>query len=157
MRVRVAVAAMLVSSTMLAGAAFAGQAQEPLKPVLGGRKIVPPMKGEATIEFTQPTTKAIPGQNKVQTTLKVRNASVGPIARLMVAETWYDSAGAIVGGGRGVINGLLQPGEVQTIVIETPYSAKMKSNNWNFTHANGTVKPAKVKSLDAPAADAAKK
>jgi hypothetical protein len=157
MRVRVAVAAMLVSSTMLAGAALAGQTQEPLKPVLAGRKIVPPMKGEATIEFTQPATKALPGQNKVQTTLKVRNASAGPIARLMVAETWYDGAGAIVGGGRGVINGLLQPGEVQTIVIETPYSSKMKSNNWNFTHANGTVKPAKVKTLDAPAEDAAKK
>ena len=67
----------------------------------------------------------------------------------MVAETWYDSAGAIIAGGRGVINGLLQPGEIQTITIETPYSAKMKSNNWNFTHAHGTVKPTKVKSLDA--------
>ncbi len=92
----------------------------------------------------------------VQTTLKVRNASPEPIARLMVTETWFDGAGGIVGGGRGVINGLLQPGEVQTITIDTPYSAKMKSNNWNFTHANGTVKPAKVKTLDAPA-DATKK
>lgn len=155
-RVRVAVAATFISSTMLAGAAVAGQSQAPLTPVLAGKKITPPMKGEATIEFTQPVTKPIPGKNMVQTTLKVRNASVGPIARLMVAETWYDGAGAIVGGGRGVINGLLQPGEIQTITIETPYSAKMKSNNWNFTHANGTVKPAKVKTLDAPA-DATKK
>lgn len=157
MRVRVAVAAMLVSSMMLAGAAIAGQGQGPLKPVLAGRKITPPMKGEATIEFTQPTTKALAGKNMVQTTLKVRNASTGPIARLMVAETWYDGAGAIVGGGRGVINRLLQPGEVETVVIETPYSPKMKSNNWNFTHANGTVKPAKVKTLEAAAAEEAKK
>ena len=43
------------------------------------------------------------------------------------------------------INGLLQPGEIQTITIETPYNPKMNSNNWNFAHANGTVKPAKVK------------
>lgn len=155
-RVRVAVAATFISSTMLVGAAVAGQSQGPLTPVLAGKKITPPMKGEATIEFTQPVTKPIPGKSMVQTTLKVRNASTGPIARLMVAETWYDGAGAIVGGGRGVINGLLQPGEVQTITIETPYSAKMKSNNWNFTHANGTVKPAKVKTLDAPG-DATKK
>jgi hypothetical protein len=136
-----------------------------LTPVLAGQKITPPLRGEATVEFTQPVTKAIPGQNKVVTTIKVRNSSIGPLARLMVAETWYDGAGAIVAGGRGVINGLLQPGEIGTITIETPYNPKMKSNNWNFTHANGTVKPAKVKSLDdatggdkaAPAAPAKKK
>jgi hypothetical protein len=33
----------------------------------------------------------------------------------------------------------------------------MKSNNWNFTHANGTVKLTKVKSLDAPADTTTKK
>lgn len=143
-------AATFVSATLLAGAAFAGQSQEPLKPILGGKKIVPPLRGEATIEFTQPVTKPLQGKSLVQTTIKVRNASAEPIARLMVAETWYDGAGAIVAGGRGVINGMLQPGEIQTITIETPYSSRMKSNNWNFTHANGTVKPAKVKSLDAP-------
>jgi hypothetical protein len=85
----------------------------------------------------------------------VRNASTAPIARLAVTETWYDKGGAIVAGGKGVINGLLQPGEVQTIVIETPYNKAMSSNNWNFTHANGNVKPAKVKSLDEPKGAAA--
>ncbi|MGE0448007.1 MAG: hypothetical protein AB7Q29_00305 [Vicinamibacterales bacterium] len=147
-RARVALAATFVSATMLAGGAFAGQSQGPLKPVLTGKKIVPPLRGEATIEFTQPVTKPLPGKSLVQTVIKVRNASDEPIARLMVAETWYDGSGAIVAGGRGVINGMLQPGEIQTITIETPYSARMKSNNWNFTHANGTVKPAKVKTLE---------
>ena len=28
-----------------------------------------------------------------------------------------------------------------TVKIETPYNAKMKANNYNFTHANGTIKP----------------
>jgi hypothetical protein len=139
---------------MFAGAVVAAQSTQ-LTPVLAGKKIVPPIKGEATIDFTQPVTKALPGRNLVQTTIKVKNATQSPIARLQVAETWYDGAGAIVAGGRGVINGLLQPGEVQTITIETPYNPKMKSNNWNFTHANGTVKPTKVKSLDAPADPAA--
>lgn len=143
-------AATFVSATMLASGAFAGQSQAPLKPVLAGKKITPPLRGEATIEFTQPVTKPLQGKNLVQTTIKVRNASSEPIARLMVAETWYDGGGAIVAGGRGVINGMLQPNEIQTITIETPYSARMKSNNWNFTHANGTVKPTKVKTLDAP-------
>ena len=150
-RVHFAVAATLISTTMFAGAVVAAQSTQ-LTPVLAGKKITPPLKGEATIEFTQPVTKALPGKSLVQTTIKVKNSTASPIARLMVAETWYDAAGGIVAGGRGVINGLLQPGEVQTITIETPYNAKMKSNNWNFTHANGTVKPTKVKALDAPAA-----
>jgi hypothetical protein len=32
----------------------------------------------------------------------------------------------------------------------------MSSNNWNFKHANGTVKLAKVKSIDVPKDAAAK-
>ena len=154
-RVRIAAAATLVSTIMYAGAALAAQAttttpssSEPLKPVLAGKKITPPVRGEAAVEYMQPVTKALPGQNKVQTTIKVRNISAAPIARLQITETWYDKAGAIVAGGKGVINGLLQPNEIQTIVIETPYNKAMSSNNWNFAHANGTVKPAKVKALD---------
>jgi len=94
--------------------------------------------------------KAQPGKNIVQTTIKVRNASQAPIARLQVTETWYDKGGTVVASSRAAINGLLQPQEIQTMTIETPYSAKLSSNNWNFTHANGTVKIAKVKSLDPP-------
>ena len=150
-RVHFAVAATLISTSMFAGAVVAAQSTQ-LTPVLAGKKITPPIKGEATIDFTQPVTKALPGKNLVQTVIKVKNSTASPIARLQVAETWYDGSGAIIAGGRGVVNGLLQPGEVQTITIETPYNAKMKSNNWNFTHANGTVKPTKVKSLDAPPA-----
>ncbi len=151
-RARLAVAATFVTTTMYAGAALAAQARQapPMTQVLAGKKFTPPVRGEALVEFTQPVTKAQPGKNMVLTTIKVRNQSTAPIARLQVSETWYDKAGAIVAGGRGVINGLLQPGEIQTIEITTPYNAKMSSNNWNFTHANGTVKVAKVKTLDAP-------
>jgi hypothetical protein len=168
-RLRIAAAATLVSTTMYAGAALAAQATTTappstttappsttssggLQPVLAGKKITPPVRGEASVEFTQPATKAIPGQNKVQTTIKVRNNSAAPIARLQITETWYDKGGAIVAGGKGIINGLLQPGEIQTIVIETPYNKSMSSNAWNFSHANGTVKTSKVKVLDEKAA-----
>ena len=142
-RVHFAVAATLISTSMFAGAVVAAQSTQ-LTPVLAGKKITPPVKGEATIDFTQPVTKPLPGKSIVQTTIKVKNSTPSPIARLQVAETWYDGSGAIIAGGRGVINGLLQPGEVQTITIETPYNAKMKSNNYNFSHANGTIKPHKV-------------
>ncbi len=152
-RARFAVAATVVTATIYASAMLAAQATAPpMTSVLAGKKITPPQKGEALVEYTAPVTKAQAGKNMVVTSIKVRNQSPAPIARLQIAETWYDASGAIVAGGKGVINGLLQPGEIQTIEINTPYSAKMKSNNFNFTHANGNVKPARVKTLEAPAA-----
>ncbi len=153
-RVHFVVAATLISTTMFAGAGAAQSTQ--LTPILAGKKVVPPLKGEAQIEVTQPVTKPIPAKNIVQTTVKVKNASEGPVARLVFVETWYDAAGQVVSGGRTAINGLLQPGEIQTMTIETPFSSKMKSNQFNFTQANGTVKATKVKSLDDPAAVAKK-
>ena len=155
-RARFAVAATIVTTTVIASAAVAAQVTAPpMTQVLAGKKFTPPVKGEAQVEYTAPVTKAQPGKNLVVTTIKVRNISPAPIARLQIAETWYDKSGAIVAGGRGVINGMLQPQEIQTITIETAYNAKMSANNWNFTHANGAVKPARVKSLDAPPAAAA--
>jgi hypothetical protein len=53
-----------------------------------------------------------------------------------------------VAGGKGTINGLLQPGEIGTIVISTRYNAKMKANGCKCTYANGAVKVAKVKTLE---------
>ena len=158
-RARVAVAAALVTA-FTSGAILAAQNQTqsqnpPMQSVLAGKKFSPPVKGEAIIEFTQPQTKPVPGKNLVQTTIKVRNASLAPVARLQITETWFDKGGAIVASGRAAINGLLQPGEVQTITIETPYNPKMTANSWNFTHANGTVKTQKVKALDAPASTTA--
>jgi hypothetical protein len=151
-RARLASAALVVGSVLYTGAVITAQVTQapPMQSVLAGKKFTPPVRGEALIEFTQPATKALPGKSMVQTTIKVRNASLAPIARLTVTETWYDKGGTVVASSRAVINGLLQPSEIQTMTIDTPYSAKMSSNNWNFTHANGTVKVAKVKTIEAP-------
>lgn len=155
-RARVAFAATLVATMLTAGTALAQATQAPpMTSVLAGKKFTPPIKGEALIEFTAPVTKR--EKDNVVTRITVRNASLAPVPRLTVAETWYDTGGAIVTGGKGFINGLLQPGEIQTVTITTPYNAKMKSNNYNFSHANGTVKPQKVAKLEDPnAAPAAK-
>ena len=154
-RARFAVAATLVGTTLYAGAALAqGTTQAPpMTSVLAGKKFAPPVKGEALVEFTQPVTKRV--KENVETTIRVRNLSQAPIARLQITETWYDKGGAIVTGGKGSINGLLQPGEVQVITIETPYNAKMNGNQFNFSHANGSVKPAKVAKLEVPKPDPA--
>jgi len=151
-RARLTSAALVVGSAMFTGAVITAQVTQapPMTQVLAGKKFTPPVRGEALVEIVQPVTKAQPGKNIVVTTIKVRNASLAPIARLQVTETWYDKGGTVVASSRAAINGLIQPQEVQTMTIETAYSPKLSSNNWNFTHANGTVKIAKVKSLDAP-------
>lgn len=152
-RVRIAFAAAVVGLSLVgAGAAIAqetGGAKAPtLTPILGGKKFTPPIKGQADVDFTKPVTKKDNKTNMVVTTIQVKNVSNAPIPRLTIDETWYDKGGSTIGGGKGVINGLLQPGEVQTVTIETPWKVGMLSNNYNFTHANGTVKPHLVKSFD---------
>lgn len=156
-RARVSVAAIVTAVLCAAGVAAQAPPQAPpMKSVLGGKKFVPPIRGEAIIEYTQPATRALQGKSLVQTTIKVKNASLAPIARLQVTETWYAKDGSIANTGRAAIEGLLQPGEVQQLVIKTAYNSRMSSNNWNFKHANGTVKLAKVKTLEVPKETAAK-
>lgn len=154
-----AAAATCLGVALLSTTAYAqATAQQPeMKSVLAGKKFTPPIRGEAIVEFTQPVTKKDPKSNMVTTKILVRNASNAPIPRLTIDETWFDKSGALVTGGKGVINGLLQPGEVKTVEIQTPYNPKMNSNSWNFSHANGTVKPKKVKTLEEPGKEPAAK
>ncbi len=63
----------------------------------------------------------------------------------------------MIPGGEAVINGLLQKNEVQTLEIRTPVNLKMAQSQLQFSHANGTVKPKAVKSLEAPAKEPATK
>ena len=134
-RARLAFSATLIAATLAAGTALAGQATQaqPMPSVLAGKKFTPPIKGEAIIEFTQPVTKR--EKDLVVTRITVRNASVGPVPRLTVQETCYDKAGAIVTGGKGSINGLLQPGEIQVITIETP-----QQDEWHRSTSTPTAR-----------------
>lgn len=155
-RVRPVFAAMFVV-TFAATAALAQTTQAPpMTSVLAGKKFTPPIRGEAAVEYTAPVTKR--EKDMVVTRITVRNAATAPIPRLTIAETWYDKGGGVLTGGKGTINGLLQPGEVQTIVIQTPFKPGMNANNYNFSHANGTIKPVRVPKLEMPKeTEAAKK
>ena len=159
---RLLLAATLVT-TASAAAVLAAQATQatqapPMEPILAGRKIVPPARGEVIVEYTTAVTRR-DGPNVV-TRLQVKNIGLAPIARLTFTETWYDKAGVIVTGNKGVINGLFQPGDIQTLTISTPYDARMSGNRQGFSHANGTVKTTRVAKFDVPkpaAAEAATK
>jgi hypothetical protein len=153
MRARFALAASIAAAAMLGVEVIAqttttNPQTPPLPSVLAGRKLVPPIRGEAALEWVEPKTEKV--KDMVITKMTVRNASAGPIARLQIDETWYDKTGATVTAGRGFINGLLQPGEVAVVEIQTVWKAGMSGFQRQFKHANGTIKQVKVNKLDAP-------
>jgi hypothetical protein len=127
----------------------------PMTSVLAGRKLTPPIRGEAALEFMEPKPERVKdktGAEMVITKMVVRNASAGPIARLVINETWYDKGGATVTAGRGSIQGLLQPGEIATVTIETPWKLGMQGFQRQYAHANGSIKPVRVNKLEMPKA-----
>lgn len=156
-RARLTVAATLVGASIAAtalaqtpAAPAAQPAAPPMTSVLAGKKFTPPVKGDAQVDFIPSPTKR-EGTTLV-TKIQVQNMSPAPIARLKIAETWYDKEGNAIPGGDAVINGLLQPGEIATLEIRTPVNTKMAQSKMQFTHANGPVnKPRKVTKFNAPA------
>jgi hypothetical protein len=156
-RARYAVAATIVGVSFVGATVFAQQAQPtapPMTSILAGKKFSPPIRGEANIDIVKSPTKR--EGTVLVTKIIVKNTSAAPIPRLKVAETWFDKDGGMIPGGEAVINGLLQPNEVQTLEIRTPVNLKMAQSQLQFSHANGTVKPKAVKSLDVPKEPAAK-
>ena len=159
---RFAVVATLVGVS-LAGSSLLAQKAPEMKPLLAGKKVEPPIKGQAEIDFTTPVTKR--NGDVVTTNIRVKNTSGAPIARLTIAETWFDKGQAQVASSQGSLDKPLNPGAVDTVTIQTPWNAKMNGNSWQFSHANGTVKPRRVPKVDdtskgaaeKPAAAAAKK
>ncbi len=153
-RAQVIVAATLLGASLATGALAQQPAPPPMQSVLAGKKFTPPFKGQAEVDFTKPKTEQSKDHKMVITTIMVKNNANAPLLRFTIDETWYDKAGGLVTGGKGVVN-RIEPGEVATVKIETPYDAKMSANNYNFSHANGTVKPHRVDKLTATG-DAAK-
>ena len=124
-----------------------GQAA-PMKSVLAGKKLTPPAKGEVIVEYTPPSLKAV--GDDIITTFQVKNVGVSPIARLTITQTWFDKGGNVVGGGKGEVAGLFQPGDVQTVTITAPKKTTYDRDSYNFNHANGSVKPKAVPKLTVP-------
>lgn len=146
-RARLTLAATLVGASFAATALAQTPAPPPMTPVLAGKKFTPPVKGDAQVDFIASPTRR--EGTILVTKIQVKNMSAAPIARLKIAETWYDKEGNAIPGGDAVINGLLQPGEVQTLEIKTPVNPKMAASKMQFTHANGPVnKPHKVTKFD---------
>jgi len=119
--------------TVALGAVLAAQTPPPAAP----KKRLEPMKGTAVIQMLKPVVKVV-GKDVV-TTLKIKNASYGPVAGLRVDEYWYDAGGNFMPGDFKRIQ-RVEPAEIVTIELRTPKSPKMKSNSYQFSHINGKCK-----------------
>ena len=112
------------------------------------RKLVAPVRGEAPVELTAPDTKAV--GNDIVTTIRVKNVANAPIAGFKIDENWYKGSEAISGDSYRHRTPL-QPGEVIEIKLTTPRARIVGARNqYQFSHANGTIKPTTVKSLELP-------
>ena len=130
--------AMLVSSAAAQAPKPAAAAQAPAaKP-----RLAAPVRGVAQLGYTKPVVKrgTIGGKPFIITTIQVKNMASGAIAGLKVDEFWYDKAGNPVTGDNYRHPRPLQPGEIITITLETPSNPAMNRNQYNFSHANGTIK-----------------
>ncbi len=112
------------------------------------RKLIAPVRGEATVDITKPDTKVI--KNEVVTVIMVKNTAKGPIAGLKIEENWYDKAGNPVGGDTYRHPRPLPPNKVIKVTLTTPRNTQMTRNQYQFTHSNGTIKPNSVAKLEAP-------
>ena len=130
-----------VATAVTAGASFAGQAAP-------ARKLVAPVRGEAPVEITAPDTKLV--KDEVVTTIRVKNTATAPIAGFKIEENWFKGNDPIGGDSYRHPRPFLV-GEVIEITLSTPRNRVVGARNqYQFSHANGTVKPTPVKSLDLP-------
>jgi hypothetical protein len=131
---------------LIAPAALA-QTPAPAAPA-APRKLISPIRGEATVEFTRPNTTR-KGANVV-TVMVIKNTSSGPIAGFRLEESWADKSGNLAGGDVYRHPKPFMPGEVITVTLTTPANPRMTSNSFNFVHANGIVKPRSVPKIEVP-------
>lgn len=141
------VAAACLVAASLPSAAFA-QAQKPAPAAptaaspAAPAKFIPPVKGQATIEFTQAKPQRVKGE--IVTKFKLRNTSKGAIALLTVDELWYNTKRELASNGTYKHRAHLQPGEVIEFEIKSPEKPDLYSNNLVFRHANGTIDAKRV-------------
>ena len=150
MRVRYAIA-LAVAAALSAPASISLQAQGTPAPVL--KKSAPPLRGQAELGFIQ--TAKLEGDTIV-TTFQVKNMSAtNAIVGLRISEFWYDKAGNPLQGtgDRQRLRTPLQPLDVATIVLKSPKVAGMTTPQYKFEQNNGTVKPVKLKAINAGETD----
>jgi hypothetical protein len=141
----IAAACLVTALTPSMARAQAKPAAQAAAPAAEPAKWVPPVKGEATVEFIENMPTRVKGE--ILTKIKLRNTSKGSIALLSVEEYWYTKNEV---GSNGIYRHkkLLNPGEIIEFTINSPDRPGLDGRNMLlFKHVNGTVKPTKVKKI----------
>ena len=140
-----------VALAVATASAAAAQAPKPAAAPAQGApaeraRLVAPVRGVAQIGYTKPVVKRgkVDGKDFVITTMQIKNMAAGPIAGLKVDDFWYDKAGNPLPSDSYRHPRPLQPNEVITVTLETPADPRMNRNQWQFSHANGEIKPVLV-------------
>ncbi len=139
-----AVMALLITASLLAQAAPPAETAKPA----GQAVWITPFRGTAEVQFMQPVIKVDYKAGVVTTTIDVKNKTNGALVRLTVEEFWYDRAGTLIAGSKDFCRRPLKQGEVYTFTLKSPYDKRSNSNSYKFSHANGDVKPTKVKKFE---------
>ena len=147
-------AALAVAGVLAASVTTAAQAPKPATPASpaapaaqGARpRLLAPVRGVAQVSFTKPLVKRgkVGGKDFVITTMQIKNMATGPIAGLKVDDFWYDRAGSPLPSDSYRHPRPMLPGEIITVTLETPADPRMNRNQWQFSHANGEIKPTLV-------------
>jgi hypothetical protein len=140
---------MLVSGAAGQAPSSAPASAPPAQAPAARPRLVAPVRGVAQIGYTKPAVKRgkIDGRDFVITTMRIQNMATAPIAGLKVDDFWYDKQGNPLPSDSYRHPKPLQPGEVITVTLETPLDPRMNRNQWQFSHANGEIKPTLVPKL----------
>lgn len=113
------------------------------------RKLVAPVRGDASVEITAPNTRIV--GNDVVTTFRVKNVATGPIAGFRVQENWFNKNNEALSGDEYRHPRPFQVNEVIEVRLTVPRGRVVGARNqYQFSHANGAIKPRSVKTLEMP-------
>ena len=127
---------------VIAPAAFA-QAPAPAAPASQPpRKLISPIRGEATVEYTRPNTTRKGGN--IVTIMVIKNTSAMPIAGFRLEESWADKSGNLAGGDVYRHPKPFMPGEVITVTLTTPpIDWATRSTGWSMCRSTSVTRSSK--------------
>jgi hypothetical protein len=130
------------ASAVFAQAASTGQTTPPAGQTTPPKTVwVNTLRGTAEIQYLKPAMRLEKDGVTIITTIQVKNMSTQPIVRLTIEEFWYDKANNPVSGDKQFLKKPLMPGEIGTIVLQTPKNPTFNQNRYKFSHQYGDVKP----------------
>jgi hypothetical protein len=140
------VLALLLCATVSITVFAQAQTAAPTTPAPAAKaKFATPVKGNATIDVVQNQAKFV--GKEIVTVYKIKNTSNAPIALLKIDEYWYDKAGKMVSSDTYRHRQPFLPGEVIEVSTKSPVAPGAERSQAQFSHANGTVKPNRVKAI----------